>query len=423
MLPNESSTVENPVLPTIMVPISSIEVGTRARVDYGDLTELQESIRKVLEIAPETGGLIHPILIDADNRLVAGGRRFASYRELGLESIPARILRTSDDWRLAEIELEENIKRKDMSWQEEALALHEIWTLKKKAGFEIGENWGVREASRLLGISTGQVSYVFRIASELRKGDAEIRAQDSLPEAIRVLLKRKEAEANTYKAALGAVKPTAPVSDELADLLGDQPAAPPPRILLPVIVLPHLDVVNTKNLGLIIVEDITFIKDAIALASNPEILALILIPSRWSRFYETVEVLDSLVGSVPPFIADKAPLIFEDIEVTQGTESAVFKVNTRPIHVVRVKGFTAATSQIRSTFMFDGRADRILYGREALPGQFWQHIAPAIGKRDVLVVGAETTSAIEYFRRFGHQVFVQSEDPTVLTTIRDRFQK
>ena len=87
--------------------VESIIVGDRRREDMGDLDGLAASIEKY--------GLLHPIVIDDDNRLVAGGRRLEACRRLGWEEIDVRSLGDLTDAQRGEIELEENINRKDLS--------------------------------------------------------------------------------------------------------------------------------------------------------------------------------------------------------------------------------------------------------------------------------------------------------------------
>lgn len=47
--------------------ISSIKIGVRHRKDLGDLEKLAESLDAI--------GLLHPVVIDTKNRLIAGQRR------------------------------------------------------------------------------------------------------------------------------------------------------------------------------------------------------------------------------------------------------------------------------------------------------------------------------------------------------------
>ena len=65
------------------VRLEDIIIEKRRREDPGNLSSLAESIKRY--------GLIQPIVIDADNRLVAGWRRLACCAILGWEEIEARL--------------------------------------------------------------------------------------------------------------------------------------------------------------------------------------------------------------------------------------------------------------------------------------------------------------------------------------------
>ncbi len=86
------------------IRIADVRLGKRHRNDLGDLHALIRSIRAV--------GLLHPIVITPDNRLVAGARRLEAHKRMGHTEIPARIVPVPDIMRG---ELEENTVRKDFT--------------------------------------------------------------------------------------------------------------------------------------------------------------------------------------------------------------------------------------------------------------------------------------------------------------------
>ena len=104
------------------VPLSQIEVGDRFREDLGNIEELAESIR--------TYGVLQPITIGLDMRLCAGGRRYQAALLAGLDSIPAVIRDVGGEVDYRELELVENIHRKDLTWQERARLEKRIYDLK-----------------------------------------------------------------------------------------------------------------------------------------------------------------------------------------------------------------------------------------------------------------------------------------------------
>src|SRR5215831_14010020 len=92
--------------------LDSIKVGERFRKDMGDIEGLAHSIKEK--------GLLQPITVDLHYNLVAGGRRLAAARLAGVTTIPCVIRKITDELDFREIELYENIHRKDMLWWERA---------------------------------------------------------------------------------------------------------------------------------------------------------------------------------------------------------------------------------------------------------------------------------------------------------------
>lgn len=88
-------------------PVKAINVGKRRREDYGDIDALAASIAE--------HGLLHPIVVDAFGNLVAGGRRLLAVEQLGWTRVPVTTLGELSAAELREIELEENLQRKDLT--------------------------------------------------------------------------------------------------------------------------------------------------------------------------------------------------------------------------------------------------------------------------------------------------------------------
>jgi ParB-like nuclease domain len=81
--------------------IAEIVVGARHRRDLGDVASLARSI--------EQNGLLHPVVIRRDGRLIAGERRLEAYKLLGRTEIPATVVDLEE---IASGELAENVDRK-----------------------------------------------------------------------------------------------------------------------------------------------------------------------------------------------------------------------------------------------------------------------------------------------------------------------
>jgi ParB-like chromosome segregation protein Spo0J len=96
------------------LPLESITIGERRREDYGDIAGLAASMEKY--------GQLHPIVVDENGVLVAGGRRLRAAQLLGWPTIECHdIGEVSEAWR-EEIELAENEDRKDLTAYERAKA-------------------------------------------------------------------------------------------------------------------------------------------------------------------------------------------------------------------------------------------------------------------------------------------------------------
>ena len=84
-----------------------VVVGERHRKDMGDIEALAESMDRL--------GLLQPIIVTPDRRLIAGERRLRAARRLGWVTIAARV---HDLDSLIEGEHDENVIRKDFTVDE-----------------------------------------------------------------------------------------------------------------------------------------------------------------------------------------------------------------------------------------------------------------------------------------------------------------
>lgn len=94
----------------MLVDIDKIVVGDRIRKDFGDLTDLTESIKK--------NGLIHPIAINKNYELLAGERRLRVCKSLGWDRIEAHMLDTESEEQDLAIEMDENNTRRNFTGSE-----------------------------------------------------------------------------------------------------------------------------------------------------------------------------------------------------------------------------------------------------------------------------------------------------------------
>src|SRR6266550_1439485 len=173
----------------MQVLISEIHIPERRqRHEIGDIVELADSISRL--------GLIHPIVIDRNNTLVAGFRRFSACKVLGWTSVDCTFTDELDPLILHLIELEENIKRKDLTWQERHDAIIEYHRLRK----EQEPGWTEEKTAGAIGI-TQQTVNAHTLVDRL-KLDPRIREADKFSTALnttrRILERRAADELNVH---------------------------------------------------------------------------------------------------------------------------------------------------------------------------------------------------------------------------------
>ncbi len=137
------------------VEISRINSSNRERQDYGDLEELADSIK--------SKGVIQPIILDSSYNLIAGGRRFEASKLAGKTKIPALVNSNLSEIDKKELELIENLDRKDFTWQEHVRLvskIHSFYQLNDK-------NWSGRDTAKRIGKSKSLVADQLKLASRM----------------------------------------------------------------------------------------------------------------------------------------------------------------------------------------------------------------------------------------------------------------
>lgn len=109
------------------LPVASVVVGPRSRKELGDIPALSASMAEV--------GLLQPIVVSSDNRLIAGQRRLEAAKSLGWETIPTYVAESlTDAVQCLKAEMAENTCRKDFTPSEAVHASERIVeALKTKA--------------------------------------------------------------------------------------------------------------------------------------------------------------------------------------------------------------------------------------------------------------------------------------------------
>lgn len=124
----------------------------RLREDNGDLEALAESLTKF--------GQLEPIILDKSNNLIAGFRRYSAARMCGWREIEVAYQGELSELQAREIELEENVQRKDMTWQEKVNALAELDKLKSIDN----PNWTQAQTGAVAGVARQRVNEAIQLS-------------------------------------------------------------------------------------------------------------------------------------------------------------------------------------------------------------------------------------------------------------------
>lgn len=208
------------------IKLEDIIVENRVRsCKEADVISLAESIK--------TNGLIHPITLNSENVLISGGHRLEAFKLLAKEdperygtipyvnfeeyAIEAGLIKAGEstpDHVLKLLEMEENLRRKSMTWQENALGIAEYHRRASIARAE--EHWGQAQTAELFGLTQGHISYVLRIANRLTNKEDPIWGCESIREALELLMNEKKKEAMSKlaefaKTKLSKIAPAKPI--------------------------------------------------------------------------------------------------------------------------------------------------------------------------------------------------------------------
>lgn len=187
-MPKTKSTTAQPQLDfdksVALYPVSLITVPPeRQRADAVPDANFIESIR--------TTGLLQPIVIHDDGTLVAGERRYNAHVALNLQFIRATILENLPPVKAFEIELTENIARKQLRWQEEYAAIFNYHAMRKDAF----PGWTQKGTAEALSISESQVSNALMLGPEL--SNPEVSTSATIQGALNYITAKAERALNT----------------------------------------------------------------------------------------------------------------------------------------------------------------------------------------------------------------------------------
>ncbi len=197
------------------IPISNVKITRRQRkeLDSEEVEALADSI--------ERWGLLHPVTLRRkDNGLIAGFRRIQAHLALGRSEIEFRYHDELTDIEVKELELEENIRRVNLTWQEEAQAIAEIHSLKQ----EIDPEWTTSKTAEFVGKSTGTVSTAVSITREAERDPSVWEAKGVVAAKNKVDRKRKIEARKIRAASVPETGPSAEIkTGDAAELILAEP--------------------------------------------------------------------------------------------------------------------------------------------------------------------------------------------------------
>ena len=186
------------------LPIQAIQINRDARQRREiSVEDLVDSIRK--------HGIIQPIVVDENNYLIAGERRLTAAYEVGLPDVPIVRFNNLSERDKFSIELEENIRRKNLPWQDEVRAmqiLHDMYTAENSA-------WTLDQTAEQLSITRRTLSKALLVSSMLE--EPMVRDADKLSTAVnaaeRIKDRRKADESRGLENTIETIlQPKSPVA-------------------------------------------------------------------------------------------------------------------------------------------------------------------------------------------------------------------
>lgn len=210
------------------IEISKIIIPIDRQRQFFDPIKMQELIDSI-----EENGLFYPIIIDENNKIIDGERRVRAYILLGKTLIKFEKFEGLEDWKKEVIQLETNIKREGLTWQEEInakLKIHELYQNKYGAlkegskklvttdGEQIG--WGIGDTAEKFGESHASTSQDIKLAKAL-KDDPDLARKDSKVAAFKALQVKRELsmkqEIAAVLAGVAAEKGESPITIRCGD--------------------------------------------------------------------------------------------------------------------------------------------------------------------------------------------------------------
>lgn len=196
-------------LPIMRISISEIKI-SRERFREADEQAVEDLCDSMLKF-----GQLQPIIIDDASELIDGLHRYTAASRLGWTHVDAVNHANVSETLAREIELETNIRRKEMTWQERARAIAEIDRLKRAEN----PNWGQAQTAAMVG-STRQadVSDALKV-TKMMDLFPEIASAKNLSQAMNIVQRKAKLIERTIEADTSAATDNSDIASRIN--LGD----------------------------------------------------------------------------------------------------------------------------------------------------------------------------------------------------------
>lgn len=190
---------------TAKVPLDSIKVlPNRQRKSVGDVKSLADSIFRV--------GLLNPIVLSPEYTLVAGERRLEAFKLLRAShpqaqtylTIPCNFTNQLTQGELQLLELDENIRRQDISWQETLQAVQGIHTILLEDAKAKGLPWTGAQTSSYIGLNPSTTAKYLRV-SLASQTSPKLLECPTINSALQTMERAEERKQNAHAATISEV--------------------------------------------------------------------------------------------------------------------------------------------------------------------------------------------------------------------------
>lgn len=208
---------------SIRIPTDAVVVDRAARQrknifdDKGNFVNKDGLLENIAQY-----GVLSPILIDKDYKLIFGERRYTCSILIGYKDIPARFVEDLSPSEYQVLELIENLSRSELEWRDEVEAIYKLHVINKTENLR----WSIEETAKQIGRPSITINRAIRVYPDLNS--ARIADATSVFQAYNTLV-RMDDRANSD--ALGDLvqatselfdQPSAPLQDGVSGEIGPQ---------------------------------------------------------------------------------------------------------------------------------------------------------------------------------------------------------